>query len=85
MTVPQYEIIQATTQHLKLHINFQKHNDFQHITHSNIKFYCRCKIAFYANDSQLSNRKTSFGYGQKLDFTKTSVVGPASTIYNLKS
>lgn len=48
-------------------------------------FYCRCKIAFYTNDSQLSHRKTSFGYGLKTDFTKTLTCSPPATKYNVKS
>lgn len=47
--------------------------------------YLRCKIAFYCNDSQLSHRKTSFGFGQKADFTKPITCSPPSTKYNIKS
>jgi hypothetical protein len=42
-------------------------------------------LAFYANDSQLSQRKTSFGYGDKVDFTKTLTCSPPSTKYVPKS
>lgn len=36
-------------------------------------------------DSHLSNRKTSFGYGSKFDFTKPLTVSPPATKYNQKS
>ena len=45
----------------------------------------RCKVAFYSNDSQLSNRKASFGYGRKSDFTKTLTASPSVTTYTSKS
>lgn len=45
----------------------------------------RCKVAFYLNDSQLSQRKTSFGFGHKTDFTKPTTCSPPSTKYNTKS
>lgn len=44
-----------------------------------------CPTAFYAYDSQLSNRKASFGYGTKSDFTRTLTVSPPATKYELKS
>ena len=50
---------------------------------SSISF--RCKLAFYANDSQLSNRKASFGYGTKVDFTKDRTCSPPATKYNPKT
>ena len=45
----------------------------------------RCKIAFYSNDSQLSNRKTTFGYGKKSDFTEDLTGSPGATKYMHKS
>lgn len=45
----------------------------------------RCPNAFYSFDSQLSHRKTSFGYGNKYDFTQTTTVSPPSTKYKSKS
>ncbi len=45
----------------------------------------RCPNAFYTFDSQLSNRKASFGYGKKYDFTQPTNVSPPSTKYNSKS
>lgn len=45
----------------------------------------RCKVAFYSNDSRLSNRKTSFGCGNKYDFTKDRTHSPAATKYLIKS
>ena len=46
---------------------------------------CRCKVAFYSNDSQLSNRKASLGYGTKHDFTKDLTASPGATKYNIRS
>lgn len=43
--------------------------------------YFRCKVAFYSNDSQLSQRKASFGYGKKYDFTEDLTSSPGSTQY----
>jgi hypothetical protein len=40
---------------------------------------------FYTYDSQLSNRKSSFGYGNKYDFTQTLTVSPPVNTYNLKT
>lgn len=48
-------------------------------------FIFRCPNAFYTFDSQLSQRKTSFGYGKKSDFTQPTNVSPPSTKYNSKS
>lgn len=42
-------------------------------------------MAFYSNDSQLSNRRTSFGYGKKSDFTKDQTASPGATKYMHKS
>ena len=47
--------------------------------------YQRCPNAFYTFDSQLSQRKTGFGYGMKYDFTQVTSVSPPSTKYNSKS
>lgn len=44
-----------------------------------------CPNAFYSFDSQLSNRKASFGYGNKSDFTRTLTVSPPATKYEIKS
>lgn len=44
-----------------------------------------CPNAFYSFDSQLSNRKASFGYGKKSDFTRTLTVSPPATKYEIKS
>lgn len=44
-----------------------------------------CPNAFYTFDSQLSNRKASFGYGNKSDFTRTLTVSPPATKYEIKS
>jgi hypothetical protein len=44
-----------------------------------------CPTAFYAYDSQLSNRKAGFGYGTKSDFTRTLTASPAATKYELKT
>lgn len=35
--------------------------------------------------TQLSNRKSSFGYGKKYDFTKTLTCSPSVNQYNIKS
>lgn len=81
-----FEIIRVTIPVLKMHSNFLKHKDSHHTIHSILFIYfLRCKVAFYANDSQLSNRKTSFGYGTKVDFTKDLTSSPAATKYNIKS
>ena len=45
----------------------------------------RCPMAYYENKSSISNRKTSFGYGNKSDFTKTLTCSPGATKYNLKN
>lgn len=50
-----------------------------------MSLFFRCPKVFYAFDSQLSNRKTSFGYGSKYDFTTPLNVSPPSTKYNSKS
>lgn len=50
-----------------------------------IWFIFRCPNAFYSYDSQLSNRKTSFGYGKKFDFSQIISVSPPSTKYESKS
>ena len=42
-------------------------------------------MAFYSNDSQLSNRKASLGYGPKSDFTKDLTASPGATKYNIRS
>jgi hypothetical protein len=44
-----------------------------------------CPTAFYAYDSQLSDRKAGFGYGTKSDFTRTLTVSPPATKYELKT
>lgn len=44
-----------------------------------------CPNAFYSFDSQLSNRKAAFGYGNKSDFTQTLTVSPPVTKYQIKS
>jgi hypothetical protein len=44
-----------------------------------------CPNAFYSFDSQLSNRKASFGYGNKSDFTRTLTVSPPVTKYEIKT
>jgi hypothetical protein len=44
-----------------------------------------CPNAFYSFDSQLSNRKAAFGYGNKSDFTKTLTASPPVTKYGLKT
>lgn len=44
-----------------------------------------CPNAFYTYDSQLSNRKASFGYGNKSDFTRTLTVSPPVTKYEIKT
>ena len=44
-----------------------------------------CPNAFYTVDSQLSNRKASFGYGNKSDFTRTLTVSPPVTKYEIKT
>ena len=44
-----------------------------------------CPIAFYAYTSQLSNRKTSIGYGKKDDFTRDLAKAPSSSLYNTNS
>lgn len=44
-----------------------------------------CPNAFYTYDSQLSNRKAAFGYGNKSDFTRTLTVSPPATKYEIKS
>lgn len=41
-----------------------------------------CPIAFYSYRSQLSNRKTSIGYGHKSDFTTDLSKTPASSLYD---
>ena len=65
---------------------FPRQKDFLILTQSiNILHICRCKIAFYSNDSQLSNRRSSFGYGSKSDFTKTLTASPSVTTYRHKS
>lgn len=81
----QFVITQVITPALKTLFNFRKLKGFLHTTLSIPFPLFRCKIAFYANDSQLSQRKTSFGYGQKVDFTKDLTSSPAATKYNLKS
>ena len=48
----------------------------------------RHRIGFYIKDeqmSQLSKRKTSFGYGRKSDFTKDLTASPRATLYSHKS
>lgn len=42
-------------------------------------------MAFYCNGSELSQRKTTFGYGQKTDFSKPITCSPPSTRYLSKS
>lgn len=44
-----------------------------------------CPNAFYSFDSQLSNRKAAFGYGNKSDFTRTLTVSPPATKYEIKT
>lgn len=44
-----------------------------------------CPNAFYTFDSQLSNRKAAFGYGNKSDFTRTLTVSPPATKYEIKT
>lgn len=75
------ESINLTNLDLKMLINFQKLRDFCLLTLSSLHQYLRCPQAFYANDSQLSKRKASFGYGKKSDFTKTLTCSPSSTKY----
>jgi hypothetical protein len=41
-----------------------------------------CPIAFYSYRSQLSNRKTSIGYGHKSDFTTDLSKAPACSLYD---
>ena len=78
--------IKPITQLPNLLLLFPKQKDFLNlilsIHYSHIR---RCKIAFYANDSQLSNRRASFGYGNKSDFTKTLTASPSVTTYRHKS
>lgn len=55
------------------------------IIHSTEIGIFRCKVAFYTNRSELSQRKTSFGFGNKIDFTRTVSCSPPPTRYNSKS
>lgn len=79
------EDIKPIVQLLKMPINSLKPNVSLHPIHSITFLIIRCKNAFYSYDSQLSNRKTSLGYGHKSDFTKTLTCSPASTKYGHKS
>lgn len=47
--------------------------------------YCSCPVAFYEYPHYLSKRKTSLGYGEKSDFTHSSVVSPAANSYQIES
>ena len=82
----QYVKIKPITPLQNLPLLFPKQKDFLNLTHS-ISFLhiLRCKIAFYSNNSQLSNRRASFGYGSKSDFTKTLTASPSVTTYRHKS
>lgn len=66
-------------------MRFPRVKGFQSLILSRYVWYSRCKVAFYSNDSHLSNRKTSFGYGKKSDFTKDLTASPGSTKYTHKS
>ncbi len=54
----------------KIAHQFSKTKRFPDINPQYFSYYLRCPNAFYTYDSQLSKRKTSFGYGSKFDFTK---------------
>ena len=45
----------------------------------------RCKHAFYTCDSQLSDRKTSLGYGRKYQLSDSMPIGPPATAYKHQS
>jgi hypothetical protein len=70
----------------KLAYQFSKSKRFPDINPEYLFFcYRRCPNAFYTFDSQLSHRKTGFGYGKKYDFTQLTSVSPPSTKYSSKS
>ena len=65
---------------------FQKQKDSPSPIHSLFIIILRCKNSFYQEKlTQLSNRKASFGYGTKTDFTKTLQVSPSPDNYQIKS
>ena len=78
--------IKPITRHRSSLLLFPKQRDFLTLIHSINMFHIdRCKVAFYSNDSQLSNRRASFGCGSKSDFTRTLTASPSVTTYRHKS
>ena len=49
---------------------------------SKIFFKLSCPRTCYEENSKLSKRATSFGYGERSDFTKTYTSSPPVTKYN---
>ena len=47
--------------------------------------FVRCQHAYYNQGEVRNKRATSFGYGIKSDFTKTSITSPAPVTYEKQS
>ena len=77
----QFGGIKPITRPLSRPIFFLKLKDSPTLILSILFFILRCKVAYYANTSELSKRKASFGYGNKSDFTRTLTCSPPSTKY----
>lgn len=45
----------------------------------------RCKEAYYGSSTSLSKRQSGIGFGSRSDFTKSTVVSPASPTYRAAS
>ena len=69
----------------KIAYQFSKTKRFLDMNPEYLIFYFRCPEAHYNHVSQLSKRKTNFGYGNKTDFTKALTVSPRSSLYEKRS